>query len=157
MPVDGSMRAQIGGLVIATSLIQLANGFFGTLVSLRVALENFDAIGRWRARDGGVVIDPSGTLPDGRSFKGFKDLQTILKADPRAFTECLTEKMLTYALGRGLERGDRQAVRTIAQRVAADNYRFSSLVLAIVRSDPFQMRRKSESRISKSETNPNTK
>jgi hypothetical protein len=108
---------------------------------LGFALENFDAIGRWRDRDGELGIDPSGTLPDGRSFKGFKDLQTILKADPRAFTECLTEKMLTYALGRGLERGDRQTVRTIAQRVAADNYRLSSLVLEIVRSDPFQMKK----------------
>jgi mono/diheme cytochrome c family protein len=115
---------------------------------LGFALENFDAIGRWRDNDGGLVIDSSGTLPDGRSFKGYKDLQTILKADPGAFTECLTEKLLTYALGRGLERGDRKAVRTIAQRVARANYRFSSLVLEIARSAPFQM---SEVRGQKSE------
>jgi hypothetical protein len=106
---------------------------------LGFALENFDAIGRWRTKDGGQVIDPSGTLPDGRTFKGYKDLRTLLKADAGAFTECLTEKLLTYALGRGLERGDRQTVRAIARRMARDGYRFSRLVLEIARSGPFQM------------------
>jgi hypothetical protein len=107
---------------------------------LGFALENFDAIGRWRAQDGGQAIDPSGTLADGRSFKGYKDLRALLKAEPGAFTECLAEKMLTYALGRGLERGDRQTVKTIARRVARDDYRFSRLVLEIARSEPFQMK-----------------
>jgi hypothetical protein len=110
---------------------------------LGFALENFDAIGRWREKDGDVAIDSSGTLPDGRSFKGYKDLRTILKADPGAFTECVAEKMLTYALGRGLERGDRKTVKDIAQRVARDNYRISSLVLEIARSVPFQMKKES--------------
>src|SRR5262249_14198363 len=110
---------------------------------LGFALENFDAIGRWRDKDGGLVIDASGTLPDGRSFKSYNDLRTILKADPAAFTECLAEKMLTYALGRGLERGDRKIVKAIAERVARDNYRFSSLVLEIARSAPFQMKKAS--------------
>jgi hypothetical protein len=107
---------------------------------LGFALENFDAIGRWREKDGDLDIDPSGTLPDGRSFRGYKDLRAILKADPGAFTECLAEKMLTYALGRGLGRGDRKAVKSIAERVARDGYRFSSLVLEIARSTPFQMK-----------------
>jgi hypothetical protein len=107
---------------------------------LGFALENFDAIGRWRDRDGDAAIDPSGTLPDGRSFKDYNDLRAVLKAEPGAFTECLAEKMLTYALGRGLGRGDRKAVKTIAERVAQDEYRFSRLVLEIARSDPFQMR-----------------
>ncbi len=106
---------------------------------LGFALENFDAIGRWRDRDGEAAIDASGTLPDGRSFKGYNDLRALLKAEPGAFTECLAGKMLTYALGRGLERGDRKTVRGIAEQVARDDYRFSSLVLAIVRSAPFQM------------------
>jgi hypothetical protein len=106
---------------------------------LGFALENFDAIGRWRAKDGSLTIDPSGVLPDGRSFKGFRDLVAVLKADPSALTECLAEKMLTYALGRGLERSDRKAVKAIAERVAKDGYHFSALVLEIVRSDPFQM------------------
>jgi hypothetical protein len=106
---------------------------------LGFALENFDAIGRWREKDGKLPIDTSGALPDGRSFKGYKDLRAILKADPGAFTECLAEKMLIYALGRGLGRGDRKTVKGISERVARDGYRFSSLVLEIVRSAPFQM------------------
>jgi mono/diheme cytochrome c family protein len=110
---------------------------------LGFALENFDAIGRWRDQDGKLAIDPSGTLPDGRSFKGYEDLRALLKADPGAFTECLAEKMLIYALGRGLERGDRKAVKAIAEHVAKDGYRFSSLVLAITQSAPFQMQKES--------------
>jgi mono/diheme cytochrome c family protein len=110
---------------------------------LGFALENFDAIGRWRDKDGDLAIDASGTLPDGRSFKGYKDLQAVLKAAPGALTECLAEKMLTYALGRGLGRGDRKAVKAIAGRVARDGYRFSSLVLEIARSAPFQMEKAS--------------
>jgi hypothetical protein len=114
---------------------------------LGFALEHFDAIGAWREKDGDLPIDPSGALPDGRSFAGINELVATLKAEPAAFTECLAEKMLTYALGRGLERGDRKAVRAIAERVAKEDYRFSALVLEIVRSAPFQM--KTESRVSR--------
>jgi hypothetical protein len=106
---------------------------------LGFGLENFDAIGSWRDKDGKIDIDASGILPDGKSFQGPQQLREILKSDPNAFAECLTEKMLTYALGRGLERYDRKAVRTIPLQTAKDNYRFSSLVLAIVQSMPFQM------------------
>ena len=97
-------------------------------------------ISSWREQDGDLPIDTAGALPDGRSFTGFQDLLAILKADPGALTECLAEKMLTYALGRGLERSDRKAVKAIAERVAKDDYRFSALVLEIVRSAPFQMK-----------------
>lgn len=106
---------------------------------LGFALEHFDAIGRWRDQDGKIPIDSSGTLPDGRSFKDYQDLRAILLANPGAFTECLAEKMLIYALGRGLERSDRASLRTIAQNVARDGYRFSRLVLEIARSQPFLM------------------
>jgi len=108
---------------------------------LGFGLENFDAIGAWRTRDGRTPIDASGVLPDGRSFKGPDELKAILRADRDAFAECLTEKMLTYAVGRGLERYDKPTVKQIAGRVAASDYRFSSLVLEIVKSLPFQMRR----------------
>src|SRR5262249_8401007 len=90
--------------------------------------------------DGKVPIDSSGTLPDGRSFKNFEEMRALLKARPDAFTACLAEKMLIYALGRGLERSDRTAVKEIARNVARDGYRFSSLVLEIVRSQPFLMK-----------------
>lgn len=108
---------------------------------LGFGLENYDAIGGWRAQDGKFPIDASGSLPDGRSFNGPEELKAILKADRDAFAECLTEKLLTYALGRGLERYDRPTVKRIASRVSASNYRFSSLVMEIVKSAPFQMRR----------------
>ena len=108
---------------------------------LGFGLENFDAIGAWRTEDGKFPIDSSGTLPDGRSFKGPLELKSIVKGDREAFAACLTEKLLTYALGRGLERYDRPTIKKIAGGIAADNYRFSSLVMEIVKSLPFQMRR----------------
>ena len=104
-------------------------------------LENYDGIGAWRTVDGKFAIDASGALPDGRSFEGPAGLKTILSADRSAFAECLTEKLLTYALGRGLERYDKRTVRSIADRLAASDYRFSALVLEIVNSLPFQMRK----------------
>jgi hypothetical protein len=108
---------------------------------LGFGLENFDAIGAWRINDGTVAIDSSGSLPDGRSFKGPDGLKTILKADRDAFAQCLSSKLLTYALGRGLERYDRPTVTAITKRVAAADYRFSNLILEIVTSRPFQMRK----------------
>lgn len=104
-------------------------------------LENYDAIGRWRTTEGEVAIDSSGTLPTGEAFSGPKELKALLLAQKDAFTHTLTKKMLTYALGRGLERYDRPAVDSIARAVAEDDYRFSRLVLEIVESMPFQMRR----------------
>lgn len=108
---------------------------------LGFGLENFDAVGAWREQDGKFPIDSAGSLPDGRSFKGPNDLKVILKSDREAFARTLTEKLMTYGLGRGLERYDKPAVKKIAESVAANDYRFSSLVIEIVRSLPFQMRR----------------
>jgi hypothetical protein len=110
---------------------------------LGLALENFDAIGRWRETDGKFPIDASATLIDGRAVKGHDGLREILKADPGAFAECLAEKMLTYALGRGLDRRDRKTVKAISEQMAKEDYRFSSLVLGIVRSEPFRARTES--------------
>lgn len=105
---------------------------------LGFALEHFDAIGRWRDTDGKFPIDPAGQLSDGRSFKNHEELRFLLKADANAFTEGLAEKMLIYALGRGLEHSDKKSVRTIAEAVAKDGYRFSSLVLGVVKSEAFR-------------------
>ena len=107
---------------------------------LGFGLENYDAIGRWRTQDGKFPVDSAGTLPGGRTFRTPEELKEILKADRDAFARCLTEKMLTYALGRGLERYDKPAVNLICRRLAASDYRFSSLVLEIVRSLPFEER-----------------
>lgn len=111
---------------------------------LGFGLENFDAIGTWRTEDGEFDVDASGKLPDGRSFSGPVELKTILKADSEAFTQGMTERMLTYALGRGLEVYDRRTVRSIADRVMENDYRFSSLVLGIVNSLPFKNRMEGE-------------
>jgi Protein of unknown function (DUF1592)/Protein of unknown function (DUF1588)/Protein of unknown function (DUF1587)/Protein of unknown function (DUF1585)/Protein of unknown function (DUF1595) len=104
-------------------------------------LENYDAIGAWRTQDGKWDIDPAGALPDGRSFHGPEELKQILKQDRDAFAVGITQKLLTYALGRGLERYDKKAVQTIAAELPGHDYRFSALVLEIVNSLPFQMRR----------------
>jgi hypothetical protein len=109
---------------------------------LGFALEHFDAIGMWREKDGKFPIETAGTLPDGRFFKGHEDLRALLKTDASAFTEGLAEKMLIYALGRGLEPSDRKSVRTIADKVAREGYRFSSLMLGIVQSEAFQMQKR---------------
>jgi hypothetical protein len=105
------------------------------------AFENYDAIGRFRSHDGKFPIDPSGVLPPGRSFKGPAELKAILLDRKDLFARCLAEKMLTYALGRGVEHYDRPAIDGIAAALARNDYRFSTLVTEIARSFPFRMRR----------------
>ncbi|MDA0921494.1 MAG: DUF1592 domain-containing protein [Planctomycetota bacterium] len=109
--------------------------------SLGFALENFDPLGRWRDKDGEHAVDPSGKLPGGESFAGPAELKTILLSKRELFARCLTEKMLTYALGRGLEYYDRPAVNRIVKSIEKDEYRFSALVEGIVTSEPFVNRR----------------
>jgi hypothetical protein len=109
--------------------------------ALGFGFENFDAIGAWRTREGKHAIDPSGTLPNGQTFKGPAELKALLKARGDAFARCLADKLLTYALGRGTERTDRIFVAEISREAAGEKYRFSSLVIGIVKSDPFQKRR----------------
>ncbi len=108
-------------------------------------LENYDASGAFRTHDGKFPIDSSGVLPDGRAFNGAAELKQTLKAQSGLFVNNLTEKMLTYALGRGVERFDRPTVQAIVKDLSANDYRFSSLVLGIVNSKPFQMRSGQES------------
>ncbi|HYL34527.1 MAG TPA: DUF1592 domain-containing protein [Bryobacteraceae bacterium] len=108
---------------------------------LGFGLENYDAIGRWRTHDGGFPIDASGKLPNGQSFSGPEALKQLLVSDKDAFARCLTDKLLTYALGRGLEDYDQPAVESIVRATAAEGYKFRALVEQIVSSRPFQMRR----------------
>jgi hypothetical protein len=110
------------------------------------ALENYDGVGRWRDKDAGAPIDATGTLPDGARFRGPAGLAELLMTKYRNdFVRTATEKLLTYALGRGVEYYDYPAIRAIEASAAGDNYRVSSLILAIVKSPPFQMRRGSDS------------
>ncbi|MCX6627898.1 MAG: DUF1592 domain-containing protein, partial [Candidatus Solibacter sp.] len=109
------------------------------------ALENFDGVGKWRDRDGGSAIDASGKLPGGIQFERASGLKKILVSDYRdQFENTVSEKLLTYALGRGLEHSDKPAVRAIMRQAARDNSRMSALIGAIVQSTPFQMRRTPE-------------
>ena len=103
-------------------------------------LENYDAVGAWRTMDGKFPIEASGTLPDGHTFSGSKALKSILKGQSDQFVRNVTEKLLTYSLGRGLERFDRPTVDAISRRVAADGYKFSALVLEVVKSAPFRLK-----------------
>ena len=106
------------------------------------ALENFDAIGRWRAQDDGAKIDPSGTLFEGSKIDGPVALRKTLSNRPETFVGVMTEKMLTYALGRGVESYDMPAVRKIVNQAGTKDFRFSNIVLGIVESTPFQMKMK---------------
>jgi hypothetical protein len=110
------------------------------------ALENYDATGQWRAEDAGASIDASGKLPDGTEFQGPAGLRELLLTKYRDdFVRTATEKLLTYALGRGVEYYDYPAIRSIGREAARDNYRISSFILAIAKSTPFRMRRASGS------------
>jgi mono/diheme cytochrome c family protein len=108
---------------------------------LGFGLENYDAIGRWRTMDGKFPIDVSGTFPNGKSFASPAEMRALLKGELPEFTRCLTEKMLTYALGRGLERYDRRTVNDITRKLTASGDRFQTLIYEIVQSLPFQSRR----------------
>ncbi|HEY7169563.1 MAG TPA: DUF1592 domain-containing protein [Vicinamibacterales bacterium] len=112
---------------------------------LGFALENFDGIGRWRTADeGDTPIDASGVMPDGTKFQGVAGLRAALVAHREEFAYTVAEKLLTYALGRGLEYYDQPAVRKIVKAAAADDDRWSSVILGVVKSAPFQMRLRSD-------------
>jgi hypothetical protein len=112
---------------------------------LGFALENFDGLGSWRDSTGvGEPIDSSGVLPDGTAFNGPAGLREVLVTKQDLFVENFSERLLTYALGRGVEEYDHPALRKIARAAASDNHRWSSIILGIVNSAPFQMRRVSD-------------
>jgi hypothetical protein len=106
------------------------------------SLENYDLIGGWRDLDGGVPVNAAGRLADGTELDGPASLRRALLDRSDAFVTTASEKLLTYALGRTTEYFDMPAVRTIVRNAARDDYRFSSIVVGIVNSAPFQMKRK---------------
>jgi len=108
---------------------------------LGFALENYDAVGKWRTMDGKFPVDTTGSLPDGTRFTGPSDLREALAKHLPQFAEALTRKMLVYALGRGLESYDRQSVSSIASNWQKKEYRFQALIFEIANSLPFQSRR----------------
>jgi hypothetical protein len=108
---------------------------------LGFGLENYDAIGHWRTKDGKFDVDSSGTLPNGKTFSNPAEMRSVFLTQLPAFSRCITEKMLTYSLGRGLGFPDRRVVDEIDRKLAAGNYGFQSLIYEVVRSLPFQSRR----------------
>jgi hypothetical protein len=107
------------------------------------AMENFDAVGRWRDHDSGAAIDASGRFPDGTTFQGMAGLKKILLAERTQFANTVAEKLLMYALGRNLQYYDQPAVRAIVRQSAAANYTLASLVAGVVQSAQFQLRSRS--------------
>lgn len=105
------------------------------------AFENYNAIGKFRTKDGDALIDPSGVLPSGQSFKGPKELKQILMGKKDLFSRALTEKVLIYAAGRGIEYYDKRAVDGMVAALAKNDYRFSTMIVEVATSDPFRMRR----------------
>ncbi|MDO8795865.1 MAG: DUF1592 domain-containing protein [Vicinamibacterales bacterium] len=118
---------------------------------LGFALENYDPVGAWRTHEGATAVDSEGAMPDGTVFNGAAGLRQALMTQPDLFLIALTEKMMIYATGRGMEGFDRPALRAIVRKASANNYRFSSFMLGIVNSLPFQMRQ-AEPRTSPSPT-----
>jgi hypothetical protein len=109
---------------------------------LGLALENFNALGMWREKERGQAIDTVGELITGEPFKNVRDLKKIIRDNRRSdYYRCLTEKLLTYALGRGLEDYDVEAVDRIVERLEKEDGRMSALITGIVESAPFQKRR----------------
>jgi len=111
------------------------------------ALENFDAIGAWRERDGDSRVDARGTLVDGTNINGSDDLMKVLMARSDLFMINFTQKLMTYALGRALDYRDMPAVRSVVQQAGRENYRISTLIQAVVQSPAFRQRQVAASQV----------
>ena len=135
--VSKSLRAQME----AHRTVPLCASCHMKMDPLGFALENYDAIGRWRTEDGKFPVDATGTLPNGQSFSGPAEMKKVLKGRMPDFARGLAEKMLTYALGRGVESYDRVVLKSLVQQTVADGYRLQTLIQGIVKSVPFQQRR----------------
>ena len=137
---EGGAPATVRELMEQHRANPVCAGCHAPMDPLGFALENFNAIGGWRTTDARSPIDASGVLPNGAEFEGPSGLRTLLVDNPEQFVRTLTEKLLAYALGRGVEYYDYPAVRKITRDAAATDYRWSSIVLGIVESTPFQQR-----------------
>jgi hypothetical protein len=122
--------------------------------ALGFGLENYDAIGRWRISDGRFPIDATGVFPNGKSFNGPAEMKALLRGNMGDFVRALSEKMLTYALGRGVEAYDRPTLDRIVRETGTEDNRFQPLVLAIVRSVPFQFRHAQDATVARKENTP---
>jgi hypothetical protein len=141
-PVVGDVPRSVRERLALHRELPSCNQCHGVIDPLGQALENFDAVGQWRLRerDNGVPIDSSGRLADGTLVAGPAELRAALRQRPERFVRALTQNLMVYALGRGLQWYDMPSVRSIVTAAAEDDYRFASLVLGIAESVPFRMR-----------------
>lgn len=141
-PVPGDIPRSVRERLALHRELPSCNQCHGVIDPLGQALENFNAVGEWRIREraNGVPVDPTGELAGGGKISGPDDLRAALTAEPELFVQALTEKLMVYALGRGLEYYDMPIVRSIVDDAAADGYLFSSIVMGIAKSVPFRMR-----------------
>jgi len=139
-----SLTALAGIAMVSGLGVTVADRTRGVVVDARLPPGTLEKATRrgWRMREAGTAVDASGALPDGTPLTGAAELRAALLKQPDAFVRTLSEKMLIYALGRGLQSYDQPVVRSIVRDAAGSDYRFSSLVLGIVKSDPFQMKMK---------------
>jgi mono/diheme cytochrome c family protein len=139
--IDGAAAQTVRDRMVQHRADPTCNACHGVLDPLGLALENFDAVGRWRDVDrfAQAAIDASGELPDGMALNGPDDVRAALLARPEQFVQTFTEKLMTFALGRTIEHEDMPAVRKIVRDAAAEDYRFTSILLGIVESDAFLM------------------
>ena len=147
-PLDGDVPRSVRERLALHRTVSSCNHCHGVIDPLGQALENFNAVGEWRVRerDTGVAIDSSGELADGGAVNGPEDLRRALLADPALFVQTLTEKLMTYALGRGLAYYDMPTVRAIVADSARNGYTFESIVLGVANSAPFRMRSAADAR-----------
>ena len=149
--LDGTAAGAALGSALCAALggppsldVQRANptcaGCHALIDPLGFALENFDAVGAWREFDAGGAVDASGRLPDGAALAGVGDLRAALLANPRAFASTVVEKLMVYALGRGLTAYDMPVVRGILREAEDDDYRFEAIVLGVIESPAFRTR-----------------
>jgi cytochrome c551/c552 len=141
-PFDEQAHGTVRERMVQHRANPACSGCHSVMDPIGFAMENFDAVGHWRTRDNGALIDASGVLPDGTKVNGPAAVMAALAEHPEQFVRTMTAMMLTYALGRGLEYYDMPVVRTITREAGKRDYRFSELVLGIVKSPPFQMKLK---------------
>jgi hypothetical protein len=142
-PVEGDAPKTLRARLEAHRVSPTCAGCHQTFEPMGLAMENFDAVGRWRTEDAGLPIDPTGVTNDGTQLDGIRSLREFTVSNGEMFAQSVTEKLLTYAIGRGLEYEDMPLVRSITHDAAEHDYRFSSLLLGVISSPAFTMNVKS--------------
>jgi hypothetical protein len=142
-PVEGEAPKTLRARLEAHRINPTCAGCHQTFEPMGLAMENFDAVGAWRTSDAGQPIDPNGVTNDGTPLTGIASLREFSVANGEVFAQAVTQKLLTYAIGRGLEHDDMPLVRSITREAAKDEYRFSSLLMGVIQSPAFTMNVKS--------------